>query len=269
MSGSSSGVAVVTGAGRGLGRLVAKRLANRGLSVVVTDIDQASAEDTAASIGSGAWPLKHDVRDAESHRRVARAAADRGPVTVWVNNAGILKTGTSWEMDAAACRQLVEVNLLGVIHGSHAAVEVMRGRGGHIINLGSMSSVSPAPGLAVYGATKHGVLGFSLSLQAELKMARLPIHVSTICPDGIDTDMVKGVAHDQGSAIIFSGGDLLSADKVADLVVGVLDSHQMVLLHPFHRGMMARLFAPFPEVGMKVLAGLKKLGERRRRTYGS
>jgi hypothetical protein len=80
--------------------------------------------------------------------------------------------------------------------------------------------------------------------------------------------MVKGVAHDRGSAIIFSGGkNLLSPDKVADLVVGVLDDPPLVVLHTFSRGMMARLFAPFPGVGLRLLAELRKLGERRRKSY--
>ncbi len=82
-------------------------------------------------------------------------------------------------------------NLLGVVNGSRAAIERMRADGGgRILNVASLSALTPAPGLAVYGATKHGVLAFSVALQAELRDAGMPVEVRSICPDGIGTDMV-------------------------------------------------------------------------------
>src|SRR5437762_12678687 len=104
-------VAVVTGAGRGLGKKIAERLARR-MHVVCTDIDQTAAETTAAIVdGTG---LEQDVRDPDSHRAVARAAAALGSIRVWINNAGVLTVGETWSLDAAAVRRMVEVNLLGV-----------------------------------------------------------------------------------------------------------------------------------------------------------
>src|SRR5579884_3407104 len=187
--------AVVTGGGRGLGRLTAERLARRGFAVLVTDIDAASAADTARLVGRGAWSMEQDVRDADSHRRVAAAASERGPLKLWVNNAGVLRANSAWGHADDEVRLQVEINVLGVMWGCRAAIEEMRkSGGGQIINLASMSSIVPAPGLAVYGATKHAVLGFSVALQGDLDYAKLPIKVSAICPDAIDTDMVRNVA---------------------------------------------------------------------------
>ncbi|MEA2420389.1 MAG: hypothetical protein QOE60_2595, partial [Thermoleophilaceae bacterium] len=90
-----AGVAVVTGAGRGFGREIAKRLAGRGYTVLATDIDGEAAQATAAAVGGFSQQL--DVRDPEAHRRAARAAIDRGPLEVWVNNAGVLRTSKAWE----------------------------------------------------------------------------------------------------------------------------------------------------------------------------
>ncbi|HLU66728.1 MAG TPA: SDR family NAD(P)-dependent oxidoreductase, partial [Kofleriaceae bacterium] len=159
-------VAVVTGAGRGLGKLVAKGLADKGFFVVATDIDEGSARATADEIGGDrALGLQQDVRDPESHRRVAAEAARRGELAVWVNNAGVLRSATAWGHSDEEVKLQVEVNTLGLMYGCRAAVEAMRGNAsGHIINIASISSIVPVPGLAVYAASKHAVLGFSISL---------------------------------------------------------------------------------------------------------
>ena len=179
--------AVVTGAGRGMGREIARRLVARGYEVVVTDIDLESARETAELLGGRTQPMALDVRDPAAHRAAAAAAAERGRLEVWVNNAGILRTEKAWEHTDEEVRMIVEANLLGVMWGSRTAVEAMRETGGHIINMASMSSFGPAPGLAVYGATKHAVHGFSMSLQGDLQLAGVPIRVHAVCPDGVDT----------------------------------------------------------------------------------
>jgi NAD(P)-dependent dehydrogenase (short-subunit alcohol dehydrogenase family) len=258
--------AVVTGAGRGMGREVAIRLARRGYDVLVTDVNAAAAQDTAQAIGDRAWAMAQDVRDDASHRGVAEAAAERGPVEVWVNNAGVLRTKKVWEHSDEEVRMIVEANLLGVIAGSRAAVEVMRAGGGHVINLGSMSAFGPVPGLAVYGATKHGVVAFSESLQGDLDEAGIPIRVHAVCPDGVDTGMVRERTGDDDSAIIFSAGkNLLEPGEVADRMMELLDSEKILLLIPRTRVPLLRLTGAFPRFGLKATALFKKIGERNRR----
>src|SRR4051812_21463225 len=174
-----------------MGREIARLLAQRGYAVLVTDVNSESAQETAGLLGDNAWAMAQDVRDPASHRAVAQAAAQRGAVRVWVNNAGILRTQRAWAHSDDEVRAIVEANLLGVMWGSRAAVEAMRSTGGgHIINMASMSSFGPAPGLAVYGATKHAVLGFSGSLMGDLSEEGIPIRVHAVCPDGVDTGMV-------------------------------------------------------------------------------
>ena len=103
--------AVVTGAGKGLGRQIARGLVDKGFTVLVTDIDEEAAKATAATIGAQAWAMQQDVRDPASHRTVAEAARERGPLKLWVNNAGVLTVGPVWELDDATVRRHVEVNL--------------------------------------------------------------------------------------------------------------------------------------------------------------
>src|SRR5262249_25228760 len=123
-----------------------------------------------------------------------------------------------------------------------------------------------APGLAVYGATKHGVLGFSLSLAGELRSAGKRIHVSSLCPDAIKGDMVDAVAHDDAANILFSGVNLLSLDAVADAAVELVDHPKLVKTLPAYRAALAHLIRPFPALGLPLLEQFAKLGRRRKQT---
>lgn len=257
--------AVVTGAARGIGREVALRLGRRGHDVLVTDIDEAGAGETAAAIGERGHAMRHDVRDPDGHRAVARAARERGPLAVWVNNAGVLRTDKAWAHSDDEVRLMVEANLLGVLWGSRAAVEAMRPGAGHIVNLASMSAFGPVPGLAVYGATKHAVLGFTASLQGDLEDAGIPVRVHAVCPDGVDTRMVGERAHDPDSAIIFSTGkNLLAPQEVADRIMELLDSTAIVVSFPRRRAGVARFAGRYPRVGLRLLPLFKRIGERNR-----
>ncbi len=264
-------VAVVTGAGRGLGRKIAERLARRGIHVVATDIDEGAAKTTAAVVdGTG---MAQDVRDPDSHRAVAREARRHGDLAIWINNAGVLVVGDSWTVDDASVRRMVEVNLLGVIWGCHAAIEAMTPmpparlppRHGRIINIASLSSIAPSPGLAVYGATKHGVLGYSLSLAGELRRAKRPLTVSALCPDAIAGEMTKAVAHDPAASILFSSGKQLTLDQVADAAIELVDRPRLVRTIPAYRAAMIHALRPFPAIGLPILEQIAKLGRRRQR----
>jgi NAD(P)-dependent dehydrogenase (short-subunit alcohol dehydrogenase family) len=209
--------------------------------------------------------MAQDVREPDGHRAVAAAAAERGPVKVWVNNAGILRTRKAWEHSDDEVRTMVGANLLGVIWGSRAAVEAMRSDGGHLINMASMSALGPVPGLAVYGSTKHAVLAFSTSLQGDVSNAGFPIRVHAVCPDGVDTGMVQERVGDPEAAIIFSAPKLLKPDEVAERIVALLDSKRIVEVIPRSRGWLIRVTAPYPRVSLKMLEMFRRAGERKRR----
>jgi NAD(P)-dependent dehydrogenase (short-subunit alcohol dehydrogenase family) len=260
-------VAVVTGAGRGFGKEIARRLAGRGYTVLAGDIDAQAAADTATEVAGGAFPFEMDVREAGAHRAAAAAAAERGRLDVWVNNAGVMRTVKAWEHPDHDVRLTVDVNLLGVIWGSRAAVDAMsRAPGGskHILNLGSMSALTPVPGLAIYSATKHAVLGFSGALQGDLMQAGLPIKVQCLCPDGADTGLLREQAQEKESAIIWSAPRILSPEEVADRAVAMLDTGRLLEMMPRSRGWQIRLLALFPRAGLRTANVFQRVGERRR-----
>jgi NAD(P)-dependent dehydrogenase (short-subunit alcohol dehydrogenase family) len=256
--------AVVTGAGRGIGREIARLLAARGLSVLVSDANEDGARETAELLGERAWSMALDVRDVEAHRAAAASAAERGPLKVWVNNAGVLRTQKAWEHTDEEIRLMVEVNLLGVLWGSRVAVEAMRPQGGDIVNLASMSSFGPVPGLAVYGATKHAVLGFTESLQGDLEDSGIPIRTHAICPDAVDTGMVRERQADEEAAIIFSAPRFLTAEEVAQRAVASIGERKPVVPIPASRAVLVRAMALFPKLNLRLIPLFKKAGEKKR-----
>lgn len=258
-------IAVVTGAGRGLGREIATGLGEKGFVVLATDINSESAAATAAAIGGGAWSIEQDVRDPDSHRAIARAANERGSLEIWVNNAGVLYTGSAWDHTDEVVRQMVEVNVLGMMFGSRAAVDAMRAKGGHIINIASMSSLTPVPGLATYAATKHAVLGLSLSLAGDLDRARLPVKVSAVCPDAIDTDMVRSIRGFKEAGLAFAAPRLLTVEEVAGVVLEMVDKPRLAVSVPRSRAALAHFLRPFPAFGLQALKPFYWFGERQRR----
>lgn len=256
--------AVVTGAGRGLGRQIASLLVERGHTVLVTDIDEAAAKGAAAELGDRAEAFVLDVRD----EAAVRAARDRvvalaGRLDLWVNNAGVLFTGPAWEHDEEQRRLTLEVNALGTINGTLAAVEAMRGSGGgHIVNIASLAGITAVPGEGVYAASKHAVMGFSLSTVADLRAAKVKdIDISCVCPDGIWTPMLHDRLDDPGAALSFSG-KLLQPEEVVESVGRVLDRPRLVMAVPGWRGAVCRFGDAFPSFGLAALPLMTAQGRR-------
>jgi NAD(P)-dependent dehydrogenase (short-subunit alcohol dehydrogenase family) len=263
------GVALVTGAGRGLGLEIARALAARGLTVHLTDVAPGAVEAAAAELGAPAVASPLDVRDDEACRTAAAATVERaGSLDVWVNNAGVLHTGHVWEHDPAARRLLFDVNTHGTINGTLAAIEVMRRGGrGHVINIVSLAGLGAPPGEALYSATKHAAIAFSLGTLADLRRADIKgIHVSAVCPDGIWTPMIADKLDDPDAAPSFSG-TLLRPEDVAPKVAALIDHPRPVLAIPRWRGGFARLFDAFPRLAIRAMPFFMADARRRQRRW--
>src|SRR3954469_13280099 len=261
--------ALVTGAGRGLGLEIARALAARGLTVHVTDVDESAAAAAAKEIGEAAFLSKLDVRDREACEAAVAMTLERaGSLDVWVNNAGVLVTGHVWDHDPDTCRLLFEVNTMGTINGTLAALGPMRqARRGHVINIVSLAGLGAPPGEALYGATKHGALAFSLGTLGDLRREGLrDIHVSAVCPDGIWTPMVADKLDDPDAAPSFSG-QLLRPEAVAPKVAELLERPRPVLTVPRWRGALVRILDAFPGLSVRLIPLFMADARRRQRRW--
>lgn len=190
-----AGTAVVTGAGSGIGRATALRLAEFGAKVHAVDVAGPQADEVAAEIVTrGGRAVSHtvDVADAESVAGLADSVfGSDGGVDVLHNNAGIGHSGPVEETALEDWRRIVEINLMGVVHGIHAFVPRMlaQGRPAQIVNTASGLGLMPGIELAPYATTKHAVVGLSQSLDLELRPRG--IGVTALCPGIIDTPIVK------------------------------------------------------------------------------
>jgi NAD(P)-dependent dehydrogenase (short-subunit alcohol dehydrogenase family) len=262
-------VAVVTGAGGGLGRAIALELANRGFLVHATDLDHDAAARTAAEIGPGARSASLDVRDEAACRAIAAEATVRGgSLDLWVNNAGVLVTGASWTQDEATRRTMLEVNALGTMNGTVAALEPMVAAGrGQVINVISLAGIVAAPGEVNYSASKHAAMAFTLGTLFDLRRAGIRgIEISAVCPDGIWTPMLEDKLDDPEAAGSFSG-HLLTPEQVAVAVGKLTQRPRPVLILPRWRGPQLRLIDLFPRLALRLLPLVMRDAERRQRKY--
>ena len=189
-------VAIVTGAGRGIGRGIAEELAAGGATVVATDVDEASAVDTAAALGGDAIGLAADVADRASVEAMVGTVRERhGRIDVLVNNAGWDKVGAFVDSDPADWDRIIAINLYGVLHTSRAVLPVMAAQGGgRVVNLASDAGRVGSSGEAVYSAAKGGVIAFTKTTARE--MARHGVTVNCVCPGPTDTALFASVTED-------------------------------------------------------------------------
>lgn len=185
-------VIAVTGAGHGIGREIAATLSRAGAHVALGDIDVAAAEQARAGLYGEHVALAVDVTDRASFIAFLDAAEERlGPLGVLVNNAGIAAAAPYEEQDPDLVRAMIDVNLMGPLTGTQLAVERMLPRGhGHVVNVSSLAGKAGAPGLVAYAASKHGVVGLTDTLRAELWGRGLDF--TTVMPGPVDTDMMAG-----------------------------------------------------------------------------
>lgn len=189
-------VAMVSGAGSGIGRAAALRLANGGLRVAVGDIDVAGGEATVATIlesgGAAVFQKVNVVSESDVTAWVDGTVAHWGRLDYQFNNAGI--NGPTEKLEdytATDFERVIMTNLVSVSLCMRAAIKHMKERGGAIVNTGSTASLTGYATLSAYAAAKHGVLGLTRSVAREY--AEIPIRVNCVCPGPTSTPLMQGI----------------------------------------------------------------------------
>lgn len=202
-------VIAITGAGRGIGLATAHEAIQRGATVVLGDIDERTVVESASELGPAAHPTGVDVADPQSFAEFIATAEAVGPLTTLVNNAGIMPIGHFLDADLAVYRRAVEINVLGCINGTHAALPAMLERGnGHIVNVASTAGKAPVPGGATYCATKAAVLAFTETTRVEF--ARSGVEFTCVMPHFTNTELIAGTSGTKGIPVV-EPGDVANA----------------------------------------------------------
>lgn len=255
-------VAVVTGAGSGIGQAMAVAFAAEGMKLVLADIEAGALEETAEQLrasGAEVFAVTADVSVASDVDRIGNAAMDLfGAVHVACNNAGVSGGGLSWEIDLATWKWILDVDLWGVIHGVHTFTPlIIASGGGHIVNTASMAGLTSNPGMGPYNVAKHGVVTLSETMSIELQMAHPEVGVSVLCPGWVRTRINES---ERNRPDVDATGELQETDEgllalkemvnnwiaeglqpahVASLVVDAIRNNRFyVLTHPEWQGMI-------------------------------
>jgi len=194
MSFLSSGVAVVTGAGSGIGRALAQQLASVGSALALADIDETGLQQTAQSLSKSGAPVTTHVVDVAREESVESFAADvqarHGRVTLLINNAGVSLHGDFDEVSLDDFRWLMDINFWGTVYGvKHFLPVLKREPRAHIVNLSSVFGIIAPAGQVPYAASKFAVRGFTEALRHELEGST--VSVSCVHPGGISTPIAR------------------------------------------------------------------------------
>ena len=237
-------IAVVTGGASGIGRAICESMGRQGATVIVSDIDTAGANQVAEAIlerGGNARAEHLDVTSEEDIKNlIQQTAAEHGRLDYMFNNAGIAIQGEVRDMDKEHWERIININLLGALHGTVAAYTLMVEQGfGHIVNTASVLGLVSIATNCLYITTKHAIVGLSTSLRAE--GAGLGVKISVICPGFVQTGLydaatVRKADNDEFYAQIpFKRMDVT---KAARKILRGVQRNKAIIVFPFHARVM-------------------------------
>jgi clavulanate-9-aldehyde reducatase len=226
---------LITGASSGIGEAAAEAIVAEGGSVALGARRKDRLDDLVARLGGTAVAIEADIGDeAQANALVERAADELGGLDGLINNAGVMLLGLIQGADTAEWRRMIDVNLLGLLYCTHAAVPVIRdGGGGDVVNVSSVAGRQAGMGLAVYNMTKWGVVGFSEALRQEC--VHIGIRVTCIEPGSVDTELA---GHNTDPLVLEQvkkdrerTGKYLEAEDIANAVVYALAQPEHVSIN--------------------------------------
>lgn len=189
-------VAVVTGAARGVGELLARKLSARGATVALVGLEEEALKEVSGRLHGDSAYWYADVTDHEAMSRVAREVKERfGKADIVVANAGVANGGPFAESDPEAWRRVIEVNLIGSAVTARAFLPVLTESRGYLLQIASLAAITPAPMMTAYCASKAGVEAYAHSLRAEVGHQGVRVGVGYL--SWTDTDMVRGADQDE------------------------------------------------------------------------
>ncbi|RYC10399.1 SDR family NAD(P)-dependent oxidoreductase [Nocardioides zhouii] len=228
-------VAAVTGAGSGIGRALALRLADHGCRLALSDVDATGLAETERLLEGRARAVTTAVVDVADEAAVLAWAdavvADHGRANLVVNNAGVALSGTVGSLSTEDYRWIMGINFWGVVHGTKAFLPHLEASGeGHVVNISSVFGLTAQPLMSGYNASKYAVRGFTESLRQDLELTRSCVSATCIHPGGIKTNIARSARLDSSVATAtgkptevankeFEKSFITSPDKAAAVII--------------------------------------------------
>ncbi|HEV2790327.1 MAG TPA: SDR family oxidoreductase [Solirubrobacterales bacterium] len=244
-------VVAITGAARGIGKATAAALVAKGCRVAIGDLDLELAEKTAAHLGGSTIALPLDVTDRASFERfLDEAERQLGPLDAVINNAGIMPVTPFVEESEDSIRRQIDINLIGVITGTQLAIKRLQPRGsGWIVNIASQAGKAGIPGIATYSGTKHGVVGMSEAVRAELRGSG--VEVCCVMPTVVNTELTSGVGQKWVKPV--------EAEDVANEIVAAMEVPRFDVFVPRANGALYRVLGLLPRTWREALGRAMKI----------
>jgi NAD(P)-dependent dehydrogenase (short-subunit alcohol dehydrogenase family) len=269
-------VAVITGAGSGIGRALALDLAGRGARLALSDIDAGRVDETVAQCverGAEAKAYQLDVADrAAVLAHAEQVVEDFGRANLVINNAGVALVAPVLEMNWADLEWVMNIDFWGVVHGTKAFLPHLIASGdGHVVNVSSLNGYLAQPGMSHYCASKFAVRGFTESLRTEMLLERHPVRVSVVHPGGVATsisDNALTAARDAGHEITADHEARnrtyrekllrLPADKAAAIIVDGVEKGRVRIRVGSDAVLVDRLVRLLPTTAGRIAVALER-----------
>lgn len=234
-------VAVITGAGSGIGRALATALAAKGCRLALSDVNETGLAETAAACReTEVRTYLLDVADRDAiYAHADQVASDFGAVNLVINNAGVALNASVRDMTDEDFKWVMDIDFWGVAHGTRAFLPHLIDSGdGHVVNISSVFGLIGVPKQSAYNAAKFAVRGFTEALRQEMKLEKQPVAVSCVHPGGIRTNIANSarVGVSDNATALRAGFDkfaLTTPDKAAATIVkGILKNESRILVGP-------------------------------------
>lgn len=253
--------AMITGGAGAIAGALSDRLVERGYDLILVDIDLAALARAQAALPGSTQIVAADLTQAADLERISDLIATAPNLSLFVNNAGIIRPGDVIDLSPADIALQMDLNLRAPIRLTQAAAQRFAGQGaGSILSIVSAAGLVSLPGSAAYSASKFGLRGFLIGLAQEVKARG--VQVCGVFPGAVDTPMLRYEATHGGSVLNFLNKDVLKPADVAAACLKAMDEDRLEVLLPASDGLLSRLLCAFPALMPRFLPLFVKQGEQ-------
>jgi len=245
---------LITGAAHGIGKLMAEKIASRGASLVLCDVNSDGLEKTAGKLrekGTSVFAHAFDISDRQKVYSAAKEILkEAGKIDILINNAGVVFTGEILNLPDEKHIKQVEINLLGTLWMIKAFVpDMIKRNEGHLVNIASSAGLLAIPGMGMYSATKHALMGLNEALRNELKNNNSKVRTTVVCPYLINTGMFEGMKTPFWQPA-------LKPEAMADAVINGILKNRKIVAKPWTVFSLPVIKALFPPAVMDTFASI-------------